>query len=109
MRIQALAALCALSMAACASGPSTDATPKPAAQPYPATRVGETVVSVVGTPFLLAFKIPVCAASLAIAAPLAGLFALTDPSDARAGQRALGEGIARNCGPPYVLSAPAED
>ncbi len=104
MRTQALAVLFALSLAGCASGPSNDtADATPAVPPSPATRVGETVLSVTGTPFLLAFKIPVCAATVAIAAPLAGAFALTDEYNARAGQRALGEGIARNCGPPYVL------
>lgn len=107
MRNQALAAAIALSMAGCAGAPSDDAAgPAP---PSSAARLGEAVVSVAGTPFLLAFKIPVCAATVAVAAPLAGAFALGGKASARAGQRALGEGIAANCGPPYVLSpSPAE-
>jgi hypothetical protein len=110
MRKQALAVVIALSLAGCAGGPTDDAAgPAPAAPPSSATRLGETVVSVAGTPFLLAFKIPVCAATVALAAPLAGAFALGGEASARAGQRALGEGIATNCGPPYVLSpSPAE-
>ena len=110
MRTQALAALFALSMASCASGPSNyTAGPAPATPPSPAARAGETVVSLVGTPFLLAFKIPVCAATVAIAGPLAAAFALTDGSNARNAQRVLGEGIASNCGPPYVFTPLATD
>ncbi len=110
MRTQALAALFALSMASCASGPSNyTAGPAPAPPPSPAARAGETVISLVGTPFLLAFKIAVCAATVAIAGPLAAAFALTDGFYARDGQRVLGEGIAGNCGPPYVFSPLATD
>ena len=110
MRTQALAALFALSMASCASDPSNyTAGPAPATPPSPAARAGEMVVSLVGTPFLLAFKIPVCAATVAIAGPLAAAFALTDGSNARDAQRVLGEGIASNCGPPYVFTPLATD
>ena len=45
----------------------------------------------------------VCAASLAIAAPIAGLLAL-DPDPYGEGHEILGDGIANNCGPPYVVS-----
>jgi hypothetical protein len=60
-------------------------------------------VSIVGTPFAIALKAVVCAASLAIAAPAAGVLTLgVDPSGE--GLQALGDGIAQNCGPPYVVS-----
>jgi len=60
-------------------------------------------VSVVGTPFALGFKTVVCAASLVVAAPIAGVMVLSpDPSDQ--GLEILGDGIANNCGPPYVVS-----
>jgi hypothetical protein len=65
---------------------------------------GNTFISVVGTPFLIAFKIPVCVASAAIAAPLAGVSALNPDSGGREFREALGAGVAQNCGPPYVVS-----
>jgi hypothetical protein len=66
-------------------------------------------VSVVGTPFLLAFKIPVCAATVALAAPGAALAAMAEPSPNIAQpplRPTLDEGIAENCGPPYALQLP---
>jgi hypothetical protein len=84
----------ALWLAGCASADTEASTSTSSA--------GDTFISIVGTPFLIAFKIPVCAASIAIAAPIAGAAALTPES--RETQRALGAGLASNCGPPYVLS-----
>ena len=65
---------------------------------------GDTVTSVLGTPFYLAFKSVTCAVSAAIAAPVAGIAALSESYFAPAIQRGLGDGINQNCGPPYVLS-----
>jgi hypothetical protein len=60
-------------------------------------------VSIIGTPFALGFKTVVCAATVVVAAPVAGFLALgVDPSGE--GYQALGDGIAQNCGPPYVVS-----
>ena len=54
-------------------------------------------VSIIGTPFALAFKTVVCGASIVIAAPVAGFLALgADPSGE--GYKALGDGIAQNAG-----------
>jgi hypothetical protein len=80
------------------------ATPSPAPVP---TRTSPSAagwaVSIIGTPFALAFKTVVCAASVAIAAPVAGFLTLgVDPSGE--GYQVLGDGIAQNCGPPYVVS-----
>lgn len=72
------------------------------AQPSSGSSAGNTFISIVGTPFLIAFKIPFCAASVAIAAPLAGVAALTP--DGHDTQQALGAGLASNCGPPYVVN-----
>ena len=83
----------ALALAACAAGSA----PPPGASP------AGWAVSIVGTPFALVFKTAVCAASLVIAAPIAGLLVL-DPDPYSQGHEILGEGIASNCGPPYVLS-----
>lgn len=87
------AASIVVSLAAC----TTQSTP---------TESAHTFVSIVGTPFLLAFKIPICAATVAIAAPTAALSSIADPSPNIAQSRlepALDDGVARNCGPPYAL------
>jgi hypothetical protein len=112
-----------LALAACASAPdpavskaasgaapasaSAEAAPiSPGAGPAPAKSGASAAgwaVSIVGTPFALGFKTVVCAASLVVAAPIAGVLALgVDPSGE--GYQALGDGIAQNCGPPYVIS-----
>jgi hypothetical protein len=65
---------------------------------------GGVFASIVGTPFLIAFKIPVCAATIAIAGPIAGAASLTPDPDPL--QQALGDGLVANCGPPYVVSPP---
>lgn len=73
------------------------AEPPPPAQPVSA-------VSVVGTPFLIAFKIPACVATLAIAGPAAALQQLAAPNEDRLQpdiRPALDAGIDENCGPPY--------
>jgi hypothetical protein len=96
----------ALALAACA----TSTAPPPAADAQsvaPGAKPGPTpagwAVSIVGTPFALGFKAAVCTASLAVAAPIAGLLVLSpDPFDR--GLEILGDGIANNCGPPYVIS-----
>jgi hypothetical protein len=64
---------------------------------------GDAVVSALGTPFYLVFKGVVCVASVAIAAPVAGLVALSDSRYAPEVQASLGDGVSQNCGPPYVL------
>jgi hypothetical protein len=65
---------------------------------------GDAMVSVVGTPFYLVFKSVVCVASVAIAAPVAGIAALSENHIAPEIRRDLGDGVNQNCGPPYVLS-----
>jgi hypothetical protein len=65
---------------------------------------GNAAVSVLGTPFYLAFKGATCAASAAIAVPVAGIAASSNSHFAPEIQRGLGDGINQNCGPPYVLS-----
>jgi hypothetical protein len=84
------AVVLALALAGCANAPPQ--TP------------GSTALSVIGTPFLLAFKIPVCIVSAAIAAPLAGAAELARTSQAFYLEQSLGEGLESNCGPPYVVS-----
>ena len=62
---------------------------------------GDAVVSALGTPFYLAFKSVTCVVSAAIAAPVAGIAALSDSHFAPEIRRGLGDGINENCGPPY--------
>ena len=97
MRIKALAILLVVMLGACASSTDPTMTESP---------TGNTVVAVVGTPFLLVFKTATCALTLAVAAPAAGILALgADPYSQ--GFDYLGNGVAHNCGPPYVLSPTA--
>jgi hypothetical protein len=97
MRIKALVLVLAVALGGCASS---------TAPPAPESRAGNTAVAVIGTPFLLAFKVATCAVTLAVAAPAAGILALgVDPYGE--GFDYLGSGVAHNCGPPYVLSPTA--
>ncbi len=67
---------------------------------------GTGFAAIVGTPFLLAFKLPVCVATVALAAPLVGASGLAAPTpDTLAVRHGLDEGMAQNCGPPYTLTA----
>lgn len=69
----------------------------------PGAGAGEVAVAVIGTPFFWVFKGTVCAASLVVAAPASALIAVTgDPYGE--GLEILGDGVATNCGPPYVLT-----
>ena len=71
--------------------------------PPPAARAGAGAVSVLGTPFYVAFKAGVCAASAALAAPVAAVAGVGAGPRAAETLDALGAGLALNCGPPYVL------
>jgi hypothetical protein len=102
-----LVVLLALALAACATSngppPSTGGGGKTARGPT--TSAAGWAVAIIGTPFALAFKTVVCGASLVVAAPVAGM--LTLGADAGEGYRVLGDGLATNCGPPYVVSPSA--
>lgn len=100
-RLVPLVAAVALALVGCAGAGSRG--PAAGYAGDDATPAGRATVAAVGTPFLMAFKVPVCVATVAVAGPLAGLFALTDPPPARAGERRLAEGVSKNCGPPYTV------
>ena len=94
MQLKHLAAALSLSLAACSNGPPVD------------DGAAGAVVSTIGTPFLLAFKIPLCAATLALAGPSAGALELTGyerPTNLEL-RRELDDGVRRNCGVPYVVT-----
>jgi ABC-type sugar transport system substrate-binding protein len=102
-KLRVLALVVALGACATGSGPpAVDGESAPASAESGASPAG-WAVAIVGTPFALAFKTAICAASLAIAAPIAGLLVL-DPDPYSEGHEILGDGIANNCGPPYVVS-----
>ena len=85
----------ALFLAGCADSP-------PPAQPV--SQVNPS--SVVGTPFLIALKVPVCIATVAIAGPAAALQQMAAPNQDRLQpdiRPALDAGIDQNCGPPYYV------
>jgi hypothetical protein len=93
MRKPVALAVMFLSVAACAETRSSQPSPR--------------FVDAVGTPWLIAFKIPVCAASIVLAGPLAAAATLavrgTDANLAEADvPRALDDGLAQNCGPPWT-------
>ena len=90
MKKQAIAVLVALTAAGCASSPPPDAQ--------------QSTINTLGTPFLIAFKIPVCAVTVALAAPLAGATGLAPTYDSRVIRAELDESVRQNCGPPYVLA-----
>lgn len=64
---------------------------------------GQWAVAAIGTPFYLAFKTAVCGATLVVAAPAAAVLTIADsPYGLTVDQ--LGDDVATNCGPPYILS-----
>jgi hypothetical protein len=93
---------CAVAVASCQTSRPPEAT-EPSAS-WTAVHPGDAALSVVGTPFYLVFKSVVCVASVAIAAPVAGIAALSESRFAPEVQRDLGDGVRQNCGPPYALS-----
>ena len=90
MRRQAIAAALVLAAAGCAS----PAPPDPQ----------QSAIGAVGTPFLIAFKIPTCVLTVALAAPLAGATGLAPSPQSWAIRADLDASVRQNCGPPYALA-----
>src|SRR5215471_10679136 len=90
MKMQSIAALLVLTAAGCTS----PAAPDPQ----------QSAITALGTPFLIAFKIPVCAVTVALAAPLAGATGLSPTYDSHVIRAELDQSVRQNCGPPYVLA-----
>lgn len=101
MQIRSLAAALSLALAGCASAPDPD-------------RTGPSFVGVVGTPFVIVFKVPTCAFTIAFAGPVAGLSELARPwppinafygeGDRYTELRSdLDQSLRQNCGPPYAV------
>ncbi len=95
-----------LGLAACATTASGPDAARPASYDGSAgsgASAGQWAASVLGTPFYLVFKGAVCGATLVVAGPAAAFFALSE-ANRQPALAALGDGIASNCGPPYVLT-----
>jgi hypothetical protein len=99
MQMRSLAATLALMLAGCAGPGPGEFGP----------------VTVFGTPFLIAFKIPFCVATVGVAGPVSALTELTRPSSPLAAVNPLydnnvairqyvDDGIKENCGPPYIVT-----
>ena len=90
-----------IALLGCQTAPpaSTESSPPPTA-----VHPGDAVLSAIGTPFYLVFKGVLCTVSVVVAAPVAAVGALSESRSVLWGRRELGDGIAHNCGPPYVLS-----
>jgi len=90
MKMQAIAAVLFLAAAGCASSPPP--TPQ------------QSTIGALGTPFYLVLKIPVCAVTVALSAPLAGAAGLSSTPQSWLIRADLDESLRQNCGPPYVLT-----
>lgn len=99
MKLAALAILVPSVLASCAARSDDPATSAPSAE--------STVLSAIGTPFLIAFKIPLCVATVLVVAPASGASAVIPPEDnpqQGIARQVLADGLRDNCGPPYVVS-----
>jgi len=100
MSIKYAAALLGLALLAGCTRPSSEESVSP------------VVTGAIGTPFLIALKAPVCAATLVVAGPITALSELAAPPpvapDDYHGQfnasvrDEVVEGVRDNCGPPYI-------
>ena len=96
MRNKLFAILMALPLGACVSptGAPNDAANAPS---DPAS----AFAALIGTPFVIAFKIPICAATLPVVAVGMGMSAPAERGEEA--RRVLTDGLAQNCGPPYGI------
>jgi len=103
---RAVIGLLAVSLTACAAAPAGPSPGDGSAGAPPATSpsLGSLIVAVVGTPFYLVYKTVVCAATIVIAPPVAGLAAMTDREDKNVIRQRIDEGTTQNCGGSWVLS-----
>jgi len=92
MPIKGISILATLLLAGCASDGGTASSGQGGVSP----------VGVVGTPFLVLLKIPVCIATAVLGAPVAAAAAIAHHPEA---ERGISDGIANNCGPPYTIGS----
>lgn len=102
MQIRSITAALVLALAGCSAGPGQGS--------------GDFgAVSIVGTPILIALKVPVCIATIAVAAPVSALTELARPASPLAAVNPdydynvlirdnLDDGVRQNCGPPFAVT-----
>ena len=98
MRQIAMACAVAAALGGCAHQAATSAGPPPDG--------GASALAIFGTPFLIVAKLPVCIVTIAMAAPVGAVSELSDPATPFGHElrQGLSDGIAQNCGPPYVVA-----
>jgi hypothetical protein len=74
--------------------------------------IAPVVTGGLGTPFLIALKVPFCAATLVVAGPITALTELAAPTPVAPGdydgqfiasmRAEVADGVRQNCGPPYI-------
>jgi len=104
MRKFLLAALAIAPLAACATAPDQSASGSAPTASNPDTNM--PFVEIFATPVYLALKVPVCGFAIAAALPLGAMSELNGSADGggREMRRALNNGVAQSCGPPYFLT-----
>ncbi|HUK61234.1 MAG TPA: hypothetical protein VLV50_18535 [Stellaceae bacterium] len=87
----------AAALAGCAAQPGDTAAPASG---------GSAVLTAIGTPFLIAAKIPLCAVTIVAAGPLGATASLVPPQDPLGHEvrQGLADGIDQNCGPPWTVT-----
>jgi hypothetical protein len=97
---------CATAAPEPAPGPGVGAAPEAAPDRTSSSSAGPSdwALAIVGTPFVFAFRVVTCAATAVVAAPTAGLLAFSPEREL--GMAYLRDGLAQNCGPPYVVPVP---
>jgi hypothetical protein len=99
MRTRIAACLMVVALSSCAEPPRSDTQFGAVPGPQP-------VVSAIGTPFLIAFRIPVCVATLLITGPIAAGSEMVpgdDDVNRIVARQYLNTNLNANCGPPYVV------
>ena len=99
MRMRIAACLMSVALCSCAEPPRSDTQLGAVPGPQP-------LVAAIGTPFLIAFRIPVCAATLLITGPIAAGSEMVpgqDDINRIVARQYLNDNLSANCGPPYVV------
>jgi hypothetical protein len=78
--------------------------PRPVETASASAGPSDWALAIVGTPFVFAFRVVTCAATAVVAGPTAGLLAFSEEREL--GLAYVRDGLAQNCGPPYVVSVP---
>ena len=98
MRQMVMAGVVAAALGGCANQAATTEGPPPDG--------GAAVLATFGSPLLVIAKLPICVVTIAIAAPVGAASELSDPATPFGHElrRGLSDGIAQNCGPPFVVA-----